>query len=192
MRIAGRLSALRQSTGLVLTGAVLLGGCGLNPAGADRKWVGNLLGVEHWLIEPVRMRIYPSTRFVDRGNETILEARVELFDEMADSVKAVGQFRFELFVAGLMGQSERIHTWNVSALTLSDQRRYYDSITHAYLFPLKLTEPASQDMATLRVTFVGTSENRLETSAVVGAESGEPRPPTRPIRSGPEPPVKPD
>ena len=175
-----------------MTGAVLLGGCGANPADADRKWVGNVLGVDHWLIEPVRMRIYPSTRFVDRDSETILEARVEMFDEMSDSVKGVGQFRFELLVAGLMGQTERLYTWNVSALTLSDQRRYYDSITRAYLVPLKLTEAVSQDMATLRVTFVGPSGNRLETSALVGAESGELRSPTRPIRSEPEPPVKPD
>ena len=146
---------------------------------------------KHWQLEPVRMRIYPSTRFVKRGNETILEARVEMFDEMTDSTKGVGQFHFELFVASSMGQSQRIHTWNVSALTLADQRRYYDSITRAYLFPLKLTDNMPQEMVTLHVIFMGTAGHWLETNAVVGPQSSKPHLPARPIRSDPKSPLKP-
>jgi len=120
-----------------------------------------------WEMGPVRMRVYPSTRFVEGKGDSMLEARIELFDEMDDSVKGVGKFRIELFDrprGGNPGVGRRRYSWDVSALTLADQRRYYDTITRSYLFRLKLEDQATARRETvLRVTFILPEGKRLET-----------------------------
>lgn len=119
-----------------------------------------------WTVKPVRMRIYPSTRFVQSGDDSILEARVELFDEMDDSVKGVGRFRIELFDrprGGNPGVGQRRYSWDISVLTLDDQRRYYDTITRSYLFRLKLEDQTTARQETvLQATFISPDGQRLE------------------------------
>ncbi len=124
-----------------------------------------------WAYEPRRMRVYPSTRFVQDDQRPILEARIELTDEMGDSIKGVGRFRLELFARGIAGNpgvGQRLYSWDVSTTTLADQYRYYDPITRAYLFRLKLDEAiTAQTQTVVQVMFISPQGKRLETQAVL-------------------------
>jgi hypothetical protein len=97
-----------------------------------------------------------------------------------------------LFAGGRAGEAHvarRLYYWDTAVLTREENRRYYDPITRAYLFRLKLDDlsPSSQPVV-LKVTFspgaAGTGEDgaaagRLEGQAVlngsglVRSETGE-------------------
>ena len=72
-------------------------GCVWKGGGQKSDFNQQYIGGHVWKIGPVRMRVYPSTRFIEGKDDAMLEARVELFDEMGDAVKGVGEFRIELF-----------------------------------------------------------------------------------------------
>ncbi|MEO1235551.1 MAG: hypothetical protein AAFX76_02055 [Planctomycetota bacterium] len=95
----------------------------------------------------------------------LLEARVELFDEMGDSVKASGRVRFELFAAGFspgIDVGRLLYSWDITLTSLEDQRRYYDPITRSYLLRLRLDSSAvSRRQVLLRVTFQPDGDTRL-------------------------------
>ena len=126
---------------------------------------------EVWHSRPQHMRVYPSTRFVLDGSESVLEARIELTDEMGDPVKGTGRFRLELFThsqAGHTGMGRRLYSWDVSVLTLADQRLHYDAITRAYLFRLRLDETQTAASHTvLQVTLMASEGWRLESQATL-------------------------
>lgn len=119
-----------------------------------------------WVLRPVRMRVYPLTRYVHTPQQTILDAKIELFDEMGDSVKGVGQFRLELFVSEAAGDDavgERLYQWDIPMQTLQDQRQCYDAITRTYRFRLKLDgRQAPHSGTSLRVVFITPNGERLE------------------------------
>ena len=96
-----------------------------------------------WRPEPVKMRVYPSSRIVKENGQTILEARLELLDEMGDSAKGAGNFHLELVANDKTGASppQQVDTWDVTIAGLDHQKRYYDSVTRAYFFRLKLDVP---------------------------------------------------
>lgn len=125
---------------------------------------GSPVGV--WRVAPHHVRVYPSTRFTQEASDTILEARIELRDEMGDPVKGVGRFRLELFArarSGGAGMGQRLYSWDVSVMTLDDQRRFYDPITRAYLFRLKLDDAHTARRRThLQVTFTSSEGQRFE------------------------------
>ncbi len=112
------------------------------------------------------MRIYPSTRF--KSGQRVMEAQVEFFDQMGDSIKAVGRFRLELFAAGPAGPRaprRLLYTWDVAIITLADQKRYYNAITRAYLFQLKVDHlPKNLRRTILQAVFYGHDGTRLEAS----------------------------
>ena len=112
------------------------------------------------------MRVYPSTRFVRGSEQGILEARIEFFDEMGDSVKAVGKVHLELYATRRRDRpsvDRRLYAWEVSLLTLVKQRRYYDPITRTYMFQLSLDSlSVAREDTTLRVSFVLPDGRRLE------------------------------
>ena len=124
-----------------------------------------------WRSRPQHMRVYPSTRFVQDGSGSVLEARIELTDEMGDPVKGTGRFRLELFThsqAGHTGMGRRLYSWDVSVLTLADQRLHYDAITRAYLFRLRLDETQTAASHTvLQVTLMASEGWRLESQATL-------------------------
>jgi hypothetical protein len=140
-----------------------------------------------WTLQPVDMRVYPSSRFSVQNQQAMLEARIELLDEMGDSTKGVGQFHFELFAGGTPGFAEaagspghpgrptsaqRLYTWDVPLLTLDDQKRHYDPITRAYLFRLRMDEQAlPQRNTTLQASYEALSGERLKASTVLEAFS---------------------
>ena len=111
------------------------GGGGVDQAAAQRG--------KTWRPEPVKMRVYPSSRIVKENGQTILEARLELLDEMGDSAKGAGNFHLELQATDKSGSSppQQVDTWDVTVAGLDHQKRYYDSVTRAYFFRLKLDVP---------------------------------------------------
>jgi hypothetical protein len=113
------------------------------------------------------MRVYPSSRFVQEGALTVLEARIELLDEMGDTIKGSGRFHFELAeaatpTAGSLGSSgspggggasvagQRLYAWDVPLTTLEEQRQYWDPITRTYQFRLKMNAAPPPNATVLR------------------------------------------
>ncbi len=132
----------------------------------------NATAANAWQPQPVAIRVYPTSRFVENDGATILEARIELIDAMEDPIKGAGQFRFDVYTnAGSIRKplvGEKLYTWDVPLLSLIDQRQHYDRITQAYLFRLKLYDINTAQRATLlRTIFTPITGNRLEAEAVL-------------------------
>ena len=111
-----------------------------------------------WRPTAVRMRVFPSTRFVSDSGRPVLEARVEMIDEMGDSVKTSGSWRVELFSGGdarpIREPRKLLYSWQIQATTLAQQQRHYDPVTRAYLFRLQMDQPTDpQQAVTVSVTF---------------------------------------
>ena len=128
-----------------------------------------------WRSVPASLQIYPSTRFTDLDGQTVLEAHIEMLDEMGDSIKGTGRFRLELLAPGDGGSSglrPPLYTWNVTLLTLDEQRCYYNTITRGYVLQLKMSQlPDDLSQVTLHVTFYAVDDGRLEAEAVVKAQT---------------------
>ncbi|MCC5828932.1 MAG: hypothetical protein JJU36_05735 [Phycisphaeraceae bacterium] len=103
-------------------------------------------GSDRFELGPRSMRVYPSTRIVGEPGSQLIEARLEFLDAAGDSTKAVGRARLDLFPVTRQGEidrARRVHRWEIDVLTLTDQRRFYDPITRAYLFRLQLPDTLS-------------------------------------------------
>ena len=137
--------------------------------GQDHIRPSRLDDAQEWRSTPSRIRVYPSTRFTQDSDQPILDARIELVDDMGDPVKAAGRLRLELFARSATGKpdiGQRLYSWDVSTWTLADQKRHYDPITRAYLFRLKLDEPQTSKIQTvLKVMFTSGEAPRLEAQA---------------------------
>lgn len=149
---------------LLVVAVVCVWGC--TAKGPDRRGGGTVGNPDSaWRPEAEALRIYPSTRFIRENGTPMLEARVELFDQMGDSVKASGRLRFELFAGSSTPGVEAgrlLYSWDIDLLTLEDQQEHYDPITRAYLMRLRLdsTEITRSDVL-LRVTLQRGNEDRL-------------------------------
>lgn len=176
----------------VILTACVFGGCsfkGSQPAGEREHSPGPRFGHSglldsggYWRPQAVRIRVYPSTRFVNRNGLTILQARVELLDEMGDSIKSAGRFFFELFETGKERVAQKnLYSWEIPVLTLKQQRMYYEPIVRGYHFALQLHEeqPPKQNVV-LRVLVRTPQGKRLETSSLLtvnlhGARKNSPK-----------------
>lgn len=132
-----------------------------------------LEAVDDWQPRPVRLRVYPATRFVQVDGSSRLDARIELMDQMDDSVKGAGQFRVELYPrAGNRDRDDAapLYVWQVAVRTLDAQRQFYDPITQSYRFQLAIDDPnhSRQDML-LRAILYTSDGRRLQNEAVVAA-----------------------
>jgi len=127
--------------------------------------------VEHWVIKPAELRVYPSTRFVRWEGELVLEARIEFVDELGDPIKAVGVLRFEVFRAdraGAIVDAKQLFMWDQTLLTKEENETYYDPVTRAYLFRLGVDRiPSELQHVVLRVQYTDPAGERLVTSAVI-------------------------
>lgn len=177
-RVAGSILArMKHISGLgaralivTLMAAALLAGCQFK----GEREVDHEAAPGVWRPRPVGARVYPSTRFVREGRDALLEARVELTDEMGDAVKAAGELRLDLFASDDSGTSlgRRLYSWQVELLTLDDQQTYWDAITRTYLLRLRLdNREAARRPTVLRVSFApaGGGE-RLEAQRGLGVE----------------------
>ena len=163
----------RHTTTLLSLGAIAL--CVMLMTGCEFKGADAEGTVEaataYWHPQAVGLRVYPSTRFVESDSRTILEARIELRDQMGDTVKAAGDVGVELFTAddGSRRTGQRLYRWDVSMQTLADQRLYFDSVTRTYLFRLETADGQVAHQPTmLRVAFTRASDGRrLQDEALI-------------------------
>lgn len=147
------------------------------PGGASDVQVGYDVSADDvWDIQPARMRIYPSSRFVREDGKPLLEARIEFFDAAGDSTKAVGELRFELFTAGPAAQTssgQRLYAWAVPLLTLEQNELFYDSVTRTYLFRLRLDSLSIvREQTRLKVTLTPARGARISTEGLLTTERG--------------------
>ena len=136
-----------------------------------------------WVLKPAVMRVYPTTRFLHKDNRSVLDAKIELIDEMGDSIKAVGRFRLELIDQPRAGRSaigKRLYEWDIPVETLDQQKRHYDRITRTYRFHLFLDELLTGSKSILlRVSFITPTQEHLGIESVVTARPQLPRKPQR-------------
>ena len=132
--------------------------------------IGDVADADAWVPLPVAVRVYPSTRFVRQEGQPLLQARIELFDQMRDSLKASGQVRCVL-LAGVGRRAEgELYSWDIPLLSLRAHEAHYDPIARGYLFELKLDnfDPAFQ-RCSLVVQFRTVDGRLLEDRAELGS-----------------------
>ena len=154
--------------------ALLVGGCtaGTQENGAPGQ---PPRPTDAWQARPVSIRVYPSTRFAEEGADVLLEAGIELLDEMSDPVKGAGEFRLDLFALEGRARGPQLYLWRIPVYSLDEQRRFYDGITRSYLLRLRLDNAqVAQQPALLRVVFSPVASARLEAEATL---KPMPRPP---------------
>ncbi len=142
-------SARRDYGGLLrrlalVTVLVMVSGCQWKGGPGGTRGVGGDGKESVWEVRPASMRIYPSSGFRVISGQPALEARIELFDDLGDSVKGVGTVRFELYPVVGPERSDvgaRLYGWEVEMLTLAKNREHYDSVTRTYVFQLRLGQP---------------------------------------------------
>lgn len=167
---------IQSATMLVLTATLCA--CMFKGGAADsyEGFPGEIRQGEVWEIRPVRMRVYPSSRFIREDDKPLLEARVEFFDAAGDSTKAVGEMRFELFTAGAAAQTtsgQRLYAWAVPMRTLEQNNLFYDSVTRTYLFRLSLDSLSIiRDQTRLKVTLTAAHGPRIDTEALLTLDKG--------------------
>jgi hypothetical protein len=151
---------------MVMVGLLFVGGCqsAQEPVDEAARPQPETVTEEPWRPEPVGLRVHPATRFATKNGQPILEAAVELFDALGDSIKAPGRVRLELFARGQTSRpGERLSSWDISLRRQGDQRQYFDLVTRTYVLRLEVDEAEVIDHPTLlRVTFVCPSGQQLE------------------------------
>lgn len=159
-------------------GSLLVGGCdGIRfkgPAGSDPPSGAQAdpQPAAAWPFAPVSMRIHPFTaiEFDESRDVAVLNARVELLDQVGDMTKGVGQFRFELYQvgrgAGSDTQQRQLYAWQVPLQTIDQNRLHYDHITRTYGFELKMDQmPQAGTALRLVGQFTTPSGRRLSADA---------------------------
>lgn len=156
---------------MLLTLCIALSGCAFKGDLANearREQAGN-----SWRPSPVSVRVYPSSKFARVEDQLIIEARVELIDEMGDPTKSSGILLFQLKTTGHVSgssDSKQLYKWDINLLTLEEHKQAYDPITQAYLFRLKLDQKSAPNVpTTLQVTFVRPQGQRLDAQAILPA-----------------------
>lgn len=144
-------------------------GCsGIELKGRGGPTTTNGSGQAGWPFEPVAMRVHPFTS-INLGDEdgAVLEARIELLDQVGDVTKGVGDLRFELYAIRTEGSSaphvrDVLFTWSADLSTLQQNIQHYDQITRTYLFKLKLeSPPAAWSNLLLSVQFTDRHGKRI-------------------------------
>ena len=97
-----------------------------------------------------------------------VEAYVELKDQFGDPIKALGEFRFELFQyrpALADPRGKRFGQGGIQEVNLGaveENQQHWDSISRSYRFDLRLPEEAANlKKVVLQVTFVGGPDYRV-------------------------------
>lgn len=172
------LTVMPRVVRLLLLLAVLAGCSGGNRASGPRDRDAILAPGDAWRPRPVAMRVYPSTRFVEQEGHALLEARLELSDEMGDPAKYPGEFRLELYgtpstggVPGSLDAERQLYAWRVPVVTLEQHRTFFDPITRVYLLRLKLDpEALPAGAARLRASYRPIDGDRLRAEATIAVQ----------------------
>ena len=109
---------------------------------------------------PKKLAIYyHSTRLVDfdgDGARETLEVAVGVEDQFGDPVKAFGAFRVETFnyqKHSLENRGRRVGNWYIPVHTRKEVKKYYDSRSRCFLFPLKLTHGVETEKTIVQVMY---------------------------------------
>lgn len=148
-----------------------------------------------WRVEPLTLRVHPTTRIDADHRPALLNVRIEMFDAMGDPVKGAGRFDFTLLDAGRSDHRttpQRVAIWRANVLDLDAQRRYHESVSRTYLFPLALRVPVARVRdAIIEVTFTAPGRPRLHTRAALGAGLRDAGLPVTPMPALPREPIPP-
>ena len=125
MSLAGR----GQLAMIGLIAVLSLSGCTFKGAATNRGASSKAVDGVQWIVRPVKMRVFPTTRFNRSGDVILLQARVELFDVMSDSVKGVGQFSFDLYAVRGEKGSRRKNFFTTGRSTCRHLRSRYSITT---------------------------------------------------------------
>jgi len=155
IRAAGLLLARAWPAG-VWGAVVLLAGCrSADPAGTAPPPAA--FAVEQVRFQRSFTRIIPAAT---PGAADTIESYVELRDKFGDPIKAMGEFRFELFRYRPAFPDPRGARFEHDGLQILDLRgievnqQHWDSITRSYRLPLRLPQEArSLKRIVLQVTF---------------------------------------
>ena len=162
--------------GRILIVVVLAGALGAGCNGLETQSPGESGAGAFWA-SAVRLqrsftRILPEAG--ERGEGASIEAFVTLLDQFGDPIKAVGQFRFEIYryqPAAADPRGRRFEGEGMQLVDLSDtqiNQQYWDAITHCYRMKLKLPpEAATPRQIVLQVTFLASPENRVQDMLVL-------------------------
>ena len=151
---------------------VMLVGCN----GTESKPMGNG-GGSAFCVKEVRLQ-RSFTRILGAGAKAGdtggIDAYVELLDQFGDPIKAVGEFRFEIFryqpaVADRRGtRFEEEGMQEVDLRDLGVNQQYWDDITQCYRMRLKLPEEAAAlRQIVLQVTFMAEGADRIQNMLVL-------------------------
>jgi hypothetical protein len=104
----------------------------------------------------------------DGSHPASIDAYVELKDQYGDPIKALGQFRFELFKyrpAFSDPRGKRFEDEGIQLVDLTDietNQQHWDSITRSYQMKVKLpSSSAHLKQIVLQVTFITETEYRI-------------------------------
>ncbi len=152
-----------------LIAILALPGCTFKGAATNQGVSSKSADGDQWVVRPVKMRVFPTTRFTRSGHVVLLQARVELFDAMSDSVKGVGQFSFDLYAIRSEKGSKTekfLYNWTINVRTLKEQELYYDPVMRGYQFPLELHKwPVGKEDLRIEVVFISADGKRINTQA---------------------------
>lgn len=116
----------------------------------------------------VKVRLLASFTRIQADKDAQIQAAIVLEDRFGDPVKALGEFRFELFKyrpAFSDPRGMRFAKQGIQEIDLSEvleNQKYWDSITRAYRIDLKLPEDAKGlSQIVLQVTFTTSCGERL-------------------------------
>ena len=114
-----------------------------------------------------------------KNQPATVEAYVGLRDQFGDPIKAVGEFRFELFeyrAAFADPRGRRFEDMGVQTVDLSSveaSQKHWDGITQSYRIPVVLPAKATGGrQIVLQVTFAQEPDYRLQDSLVLSRTSG--------------------
>lgn len=131
---------------------------------------------DRWPFAPASMRISPFTAIrASAGVEGAeLDLKVELLDQVGDSTKGLGEFRFELYQAGAeerIGHRSPLYAWRASIGTVARNQTHYNSTLRTYDFRLAMSALPEADAA-LRViaSYTPRRGDRITAEAVIEQE----------------------
>ncbi|MBN1764689.1 MAG: hypothetical protein JW860_05475 [Sedimentisphaerales bacterium] len=122
---------------------------------------------------PALVNLHPSfTRFIpapESNGADCLEAYVSLKDQFGDPIKALGNFRFELYqyqpaMSDPRGRRFDVHGVQTFELTaIKSNQEYWDSTTRNYRFYLELPETDdSLKRIVIQVTYISANNRRMQ------------------------------
>ncbi len=162
----------RPAKRLLPVGLVWLWGCaggGAEPGAFDRMppdpgGEAEVSGDDHaaWPFWPRRLRIHPLSQLVtDReSGRLLIEVRLEFFDRLGHTSKAVGQVLIDL-LAGERG-GDPIVTWAKDLSAVEANREHYDDLTRTYLFRLEFDPGLLPEDPELRAYFRSSDGRALQ------------------------------